>query len=231
MLPNVKLLLSLLLLAGVGHAQSRHSKLFETAVHGKYKPGFYTLADGSRHAGTLRIWQDLTHSVVQADQGKAEPLNLPIAELRGCVIGPDSFVVARGVGLAGDSTARPIGEVALLQVVLRGQLLVLEHDLLVGGAQAPLIGAGGIMYGGGGPQHLLTWVLRLTPTASLVALPQGQQAFAQHVAGLFIAYPALCQRIRAGLEGPLDFKRIIYAFIFRQDINQVSYEKAATIFP
>ncbi|GEM_PF-2445842 len=231
MLPNLKLVLILLLLAGVGHAQSRHPKLFETAVHSKYKPGFYTLADGSRHAGTLRIWQDLTHSVVQADQGKAEPLNLQVAELRGCVIGPDSFMVARQVAEAGDAAARPCGEVALLRVILRGQLLVLEHDQLVSGTQAPAMGVGGNMYGGSGPQHLRTWVLRPSPTASLVALPLGDQAFAQHVAGLFVAYPALCQRIRAGLEGPADFKRIIYAFMFRQDINQVSYEKAATIFP
>ncbi|MGI4738752.1 MAG: hypothetical protein ACRYG7_26580 [Janthinobacterium lividum] len=230
MLPNLKLVLCLLLLAGVGHAQSRHPKLFETAVHSKYKPGFYTLADGTRHPGTLRIWQDLTQSVVQVDQGKAEPLNLQVAELRGCVIGPDSFMVARQVGEAGDAAARPCGEVALLRVVLRGQLLVLEHDQLVSG-QALHMGAGGIMYGDGGPQHLRTWVLRPTPTASLVALPLGDQEFAKHVAGLFVAYPALCQRIRAGLEGPADFKRIIYAFMFRQDINQVSYEKAATIFP
>ncbi|TDN37287.1 hypothetical protein A8B98_04650 [Hymenobacter sp. UV11] len=225
------LLVGLLLLAGVGHAQGRHPKFFETAVHGKYKPGFYTLADGTRQAGSLRIWQDLTRSVVQIDQGKVEPLNLQLAELRGCIIGADSFLVARQVGLVGAPNAHPLGEFALLHLILKGQLQVLEHDQLVGSTQAPHMGAGGIMYGGGGPQHLRTWVLRPTPTAELLAVPQGEQEFAQHMAGLFVAYPALCQRIRAGLEGPRDFKRIIYAFMLKQDITLVSFEKAATIFP
>ena len=106
------LLLALGLLASPTHGQGRHKKFFEVATHGKYQPGAYTLADGSRHAGPLRIWQEIGRTVVQVDD-----------------------------------------------------------------------------------------------------------------------YPALCQRIRASLEGPDDFKRIIYAYAFRQNISEISFERAATIFP
>ena len=70
----------LLVLLLFGHAQShgrgRHPKFLEVAVHGKYQPGWYTLLNGTRHAGKLRLWQTLTRNSVQVDQGKADPINL-----------------------------------------------------------------------------------------------------------------------------------------------------------
>ena len=224
------MLLALGLLASLAHGQGRHKKFFEVAAIGKYQPGAYTLADGSRHAGTLRLWQDETRTVVQVNQGKAaDPLNLELAGLRGVHIGPDSFVVARQVALAGTPAARPLGDISLLKVVLRGKTQVFEHDQVV--ASKGRMEAGGMMYGGGGPVHVHTWVARPSAQAELVAIPEGRTEFAQHVAGLFVDYPALCQRIRAGLEGPDDFKRIIYAYAFRQNISEVSFERAAAIFP
>lgn len=223
-------LLALALLASPTYGQGRHKKFFEVATHGKYQPGAYTLADGSRHTGTLRIWQDVTRTVVQVEQGKAaEPLNLELAGLRGLRIGPDSFVVARQVPLAGEPAARPLGDISLLKVVLQGKTQVFEHDQLV--ATTNYIATGGTMYGGRSSAHVHTWVVRPNPQAELVAIPEKRDEFAQHVAGLFVDYPALCQRIRAGLEGPDDFKRIIYAYAFRQNISEISFERAATIFP
>jgi hypothetical protein len=228
------MMLALELLVSLAHGQGRRKKFFEVATLGKYQPGAYTLADGSRHPGTLRLWQDTSRTVVQVDQGKAiDPLNLELAGLRGLRIGLDSFIVARQVPLAGTPAARPLGKIALLKVVLRGNTQVFEHEQLLA-TTSYFIGAGGKVYGSGndgGYVHVHTWVVRPRPQAELVAIPEGREEFARHVAGLFVEYPALCQRIRAGLEGPDDFKRIIYAYAFRQNISDVSFERAATIFP
>jgi hypothetical protein len=212
----------LLLIHAAAHSQGRNKKFLEAATHGKYKPGFYTLLNGTRHAGNLRIWQNLEHNVLQVDQGKAEPLNLPPAELRGFVAGVDSFVVLHDVAVAGMPAMIPFGETDFFRVVLKGRLQVLEHDQLVPGSY-------NAQYGGG-PQHSLMWVMRPVDGVDFVVIPWQQQAFAQHVAGLFVDNALLCQRIRAGLVGPDDFKRIIYAYIFKKEIEQVTYEDAATIF-
>ena len=52
--------LGLLILLGhaQSHGQGRRPKLLEVATHGKYQPGWYTLLDGTRHAGRLRLWQN-----------------------------------------------------------------------------------------------------------------------------------------------------------------------------
>jgi hypothetical protein len=219
---------ALLALSAGAHAQGRNTKFLEAAVHGKYKSGFYTLGDGSRHAASLRIWQDLTHNVLQVDQGKAEPINLQADALRGFVMGRDSFVVARGVAVAGRPAELPFGKAAFFKVKLAGSLDVWEHDQLVPGGVQP-----GAMPGTAtatGPSHALAWVLRPAVEASPVAVPQNQGDFAQHMAALFVSNPVLCQRIRAGLDGPNDFKRIVYAYLLKKDITQVTYEEAAAIF-
>ena len=78
---------AILLVLLPGHAQShgrgRHPKFLEVAVHGKYQPGWYTLLNGTRHAGKLRLWQTPTRNSVQVDQGKTDPINLAP---RNCVI-------------------------------------------------------------------------------------------------------------------------------------------------
>jgi hypothetical protein len=219
---------ALVALSGRAHAQGRNTKFLEVATHGKYKPGFYTLVDGSRHSASLRIWQDLTHNVLQSDQGKAEPINLEASALRGFVMGRDSFLVARRVAIAGRPTELPFGEAAFFKVKLAGSIDVWEHDQLVGGSVQP----GGMsgMLTSTGPSHALAWVLRPAVEASPVAVPQNQAEFAKHMAALFVNNPVLCQRIRAGLDGPNDFKRIVYAYLLKKDITQVTYEEATTIF-
>lgn len=228
MLTNYIAAAALLALSAGAHAQGRNVKFLEVAAHGKYKPGFYTLADGSRHAGSLRIWQDPTHNVLQSDQGKAEPISLEANALRGFVMGRDSFVVARGVAIAGRPAELPFGEAAFFKVKLAGSIDVWEHDQLVAGGVQPG-GAPGMPLATG-PSHALAWVLRPAVGASPVAIPQNQTEFAQHMAALFVSNPVLCQRIRAGLDGPNDFKRIVYAYLLKKDITQVTYEEAATIF-
>ena len=61
-------------------------------------------------------------------------------------------------------------------------------------------------------------------------MPTEEKAFARHAAAFFVDYPPLAQRIRAGLVGPTDFKRIVYSYVFRKEIDQVTYEEAATLF-
>jgi hypothetical protein len=73
-------------------------------------------------------------------------------------------------------------------------------------------------------------VLRPTKEADLVMMPTNNQEFAQHAAAFFVDYPPLAQHIRAGLVGPADFKRIVYSYVFRKEIDQVTYEEAATLF-
>jgi hypothetical protein len=228
-------LATLLLVGGAAQGQGRHKKLFEAATHSKYQPGFYTLADGTRRAGTLRIWQDVTRNSLQVEQGTAEPLTLRAEELAGFVMGADSFAIARQISLAGQPVDQVFETYAMLKVVLKGTFQVWQHDKLVpapcGGTLPNGLGGSVPMSGNNCFAHATTWVVRPTPTASLVALPENEQAFAKQAAGIFVDNPPLCQRIRAGLEGPVDFKRIIYAFILKQDIDQVSFERAATIFP
>lgn len=192
----------------------------QIASPGKFKAGSYTLLDGSRHPGKLRVWQDLKHNIVQVEQGKEDPINLQTADLKGFTIGADSFAVVRQVAMAGAPDERPFGEADFFRVMLTGRIEVLQHDQLVqsySGAQSTT-------------NHINTWLLRPSPDAATVALPYERNAFAQHAAGLFVDNPLLCQRIRAGLVGPDDFKRIIYAYLLKKDIEQVSYEEAANIF-
>ena len=215
--------LGLLILLGhaQSHGQGRHSKLLEVAVHSRYQPGWYTLLDGTRHTGRLRLWQTLTRNSVQVDQGKADPINLAPEALRHFTMGTDSFTVAREVAVAGQPTTMPFGEADVYRVVLKGKFQVLEHDRLVAGQYGP---------SQGGPSHYRTWVLRPTKEADLVIIPTDNQEFARHAATFFIDYPPLAQRIRAGLVGPDDFKRIVYSYVFRKEIDQVTYEEAATLF-
>ena len=213
------ILLVLLLGHAQSHGQGRHPKFLEVAVHGKYQPGWYTLLNGTRHAGKLRLWQTPTRNSVQVDQGKADPINLAPEELRHFTIGVDSFTVAREVAEAGQPTTMPFGEADVFRVVLKGKLEVLEHDRLVPGQGAY-----------NGPGHYRTWVLRPTKEADLVMMPTEEKAFARHAAAFFVDYPPLAQRIRAELVGPTDFKRIAYFYVFRKEIDQVTYEEAATLF-
>ena len=210
----------LLLLAHVqSHGQGRHPKFLELAAHGKYQTGWYTLLDGTRHPGKLRLWQTPTRNLVQVDQGKASPINLLPEELHHFTIGVDSFTVARDVAEAGQPAAKPFGEADVYRVVLRGKLEVLEHDQWVPG-----------QYPHTGPSHYRTWALRPTQDTNIVLLPTENTAFAQHTAAFFVDYPSLAQRIRAGLVGPADFKRIVYSYVFRKEIDLVTYEEAAKLF-
>ena len=210
--------LGLLILLGhaQSHGQGRRAKFLEPAAHGKYQPGWYTLLDGTRHAGRLRLWQTLTRNAVQVDQGKADPINLAPEALRHFTMGTDSFTVAREVAVAGQPTTMPFGEADVYRVVITGKFQVLEHDRLVPNQY--------------GPGHYRTWVLRPTKEADLVMMPTNNQDFAQHAAAFFVDYPLLAQHIRAGLVGPADFKRIVYSYVFRKEIDQVTYEEAATLF-
>jgi hypothetical protein len=211
-------ILLLLLLHATAHGQGRNRKLLEVASHGKYKPGWYTLADGTRHAGKLRLWQTLTQNSVQVDQGKANPINLLPEQLRHFTMGTDSFTIAREVAVAGRATTQPFGEADIYRVVLTGKLQVLEYAQLVPSST---------QYG---PTVLRSWVLRPTSEAELVIIPSEEKAFAKQVAPFFIDNPALTQRIRAGLVGHDDFKRIVYAYVFNKEVEQVTYELAATLF-
>lgn len=215
-----KLLLTILVLSLhiTAYCQGRHTKFLEAAIHGKYQSGFYTLRDGTRHAGKLRTWQNLTRNLVQVDQGKADPINLAPEELRSFTISSDSFVVARNVAILGMPNTMPFGEVDFYRVVLTGKLQIFEHDQLI---------AGGLNQG---PVNVKAWVLRPPGESDLVVVPNEEKAFAQNMAGLFVDSPLLCQRIRAGFLGIDDFKRIIYAHVFKKEIGDVSYEVAATIF-
>lgn len=215
-----KLLLTILVLSLhiTAYCQGRHIKLLEAAVHGKYQSGFYTLLDGTRHAGKLRTWQNLTRNLVQVDQSKVDPINLTPEELRSFTISSDSFVVARNVAILGTPNTMPFGEVDFYRVVLTGKLQIFEHDQLI---------AGGLNQG---PVNVKAWVLRPPDEPDLVVVPNEEKAFAQNMASLFVDSPLLCQRIRAGFLGIDDFKRIIYAYVFKKEIGDVSYEVAATIF-
>lgn len=219
------LIVLLLLLQTAGHGQGRHPKLLEVAAHGKYQPGWYTLQDGSRHAGKLRMWQTPNRNSLQVEQGKAAPINLAPEQLRHFVMGRDSFVVARQVPLAGHPMTVPFGETDIYRVVMTGKFHVLQHDQLVPGSGA---GPGPGQYGG--LSHDFAWVLRPAGQADLVVLPSEDKAFAQEVPAFFIDNPDLAQRIHAGLVGHPDFKRIVYAYIFGKDVEQVTYEEADTIF-
>ena len=119
------------------------------AAHGKYQPGWYTLLDGTRHAGRLRLWQTLTRNAVQVDQGKADPINLAPEALRHFTMGTDSFTVTREAAVAGQPTTMPFGGADVYRVVLKGKFQVLKHDRLVPG-----------QYDGpgqyGGPRHYRT---------------------------------------------------------------------------
>lgn len=217
---RISLAILSLLLHLTSFGQGRHAKILQVAAHGKYQSGWYTLQDDTRHAAKLRIWQTLTSNSVQVDQGKADPINLSPEALRCFTMGADSFIVARQVAVAGMPTIKPFAETDIYRVVLTGKLQVLEHDQLV------------VTQGPYGPSqsHEGAWLLRPVGTTDLVIVPAEDKAFAQHVAPFFVDNPALAQRIRAGLLGIGDFERIVYAYVFKKEIEQVSYEEAVTIF-
>ena len=232
-----KLLLTILVLSlhTTAYCQGRHTKFLEVAIHGKYQSGFYTLLDGTRHAGKLRTWQNLTRNLVQVDQGKADPINLAPEELRSFTISSDSFIIARNVAILGMPNTMPFGEVDFYRVVLTGKLQIFEHDQLIAGGLNQIADgfnqtAGGLGGLNQGPVNVQAWVLRPPGESNLVVVPNEEKAFAQNMAGLFVDSPLLCQRIRAGFLGIDDFKRIIYAYVFKKEIGEVSYEVAATIF-
>ena len=216
---HISIVLFILLGQMQGHGQGRQPKFFEVAAHGKYQTGWYTLLDGTRHAGRLRLWQTPAQNSVQVDQGKADPINLMPEQLRHFTMGTDSFTIARDIAVAGIPTIKPFGETDIYRVVLTGKLQILEHDQLVPGT--------GAQYG---PTHAGAWVIRGEGRTDLVAVPARDKEFAQHMAPFFVDNPALAQRIRAGLVGPTDFKRIVYSYVFRKEIDQVTYEEAATLF-
>ena len=188
------------------------------------------------------------------DKDKADPINLAPEALRHFTMGTDSFTVAREVAVAGQPTTMPFGEADVYRVVITGKFQVLEHDRLVSSQYGPVqYGAGQYggtgqygpsqygpsQYGGtgqygpsqySGPSYYRTWVLRPTKEADLVMMPTNNQEFAQHAAAFFVDYSPLAQHIRAGLVGPVDFKRIVYSYVFRKEIDQVTYEEAATLF-
>ncbi|MET4075824.1 hypothetical protein ABIB44_003092 [Hymenobacter sp. UYCo722] len=225
------LVVLLLLLRTAGYGQGRHPKLLEAAAHGKYQPGWYTLQDGSRHAGKLRVWQTPSRNSLQVEQGKADPINLAPEQLRHFVMGRDSFIVARQVPLAGQPMTVPFGEADIYRVVMTGKFQVLQHDQLVADYRSGPAFAPGYAPGQyGGTHHNLAWVLRPAGQADLVVLPSEEKEFAREVPAFFIDNPALAQRIHAGLVGHPDFKRIVYAYVFHKDVEQVTYEEAGTIF-
>jgi hypothetical protein len=170
------------------YGQGRRPKFLEVATHGKYKPGWYTLEDGTRHAGKLRMWQTLEQNSVQVDQGQADPINLLPEQLRCFTMGADSFIIARHVAVAGMPDTKPFDEVDIYRVVLKGQLQVFEHDYIAAGGYTSMPGAAGTsMVTSTGPSHVRSWVLRPTSGADLVMVPYEEKAFAQHLAPYFVA--------------------------------------------
>ncbi|HEX8656167.1 MAG TPA: hypothetical protein VF690_01460 [Hymenobacter sp.] len=220
-----------LLHSGV-YGQGRNRKFLEVATHSRYQLGWYTLEDGTRHAGKLRMWQTLEQNSVQVDQGKADPINLLPEQLRCFTMGADSFIIARHVAVAGMPDIKPFSEVDIYRVVLKGRLQVFAHDCIIRGGHTNMPGAAGMpgMVMSNGPSHVRSWVLRPTSDANLVMMPYDKEAFAHHVAPFFVRDPILTQYIRAGMVDYHDFERIVYAYIFYKDINQVTYEQAAVLF-
>lgn len=228
-------LLVLLATLGVGgraQAQERSIGLLEKASAGKFQPGYYTTSDGRRHAGSIRVWHDPQRNLLQVDQGKqATPLNLAPAELRSVVMGRDSLIVVRRFHHLDATEPLLSGQPDFCRVKMSGKIQVLEHERLVIVNNAPTMGAGGMMSGGGRQKILqVTWLLRTPTDTTLYVVPTSPAAFGRATAPLFVDYPALCQQMTAGYVGPDDFKRIIYSYIFKREIGQVSYEAAASIF-
>lgn len=227
----------LLLVAALGvalgaQAQDRSIGLLEKASAGKFRPGHYTTLDGQRHAGSIRIWHDEQRNLLQVDQGKqAAPLNLTPAALKSVVIGADSLIVVRRFRHLDAKETLLSAQPDFCRVKLSGNVQVLEHERLVITTSTPMRGAGGMMYGGGSGKTLMTtWLLRTPADTSLYVVPGSSDAFGPATARLFVDYPALCQQLSAGYVGLDDFKRVIYSYIFKREIGQVSYEAASTIF-
>lgn len=223
-----------LLAAGGGgaQAQDRSVGLLEKASAGKFRPGHYTTLDGRRHKGSIRVWRDVQRNLLQVDQGKqAPPLNLSPAELRSVVIDSDSLIVVRRFQHLDATEPLLSGQPDFCRVKMSGKVQVLEHERLVMTTNASMRGAGGMMYGGGSSKALqTTWLLRMPADTSLYVVPTTASRFGPATARLFVDYPALCQQLSAGYVGPDDFKRIVYSYLFRRDIGQVSYEAASSIF-
>lgn len=227
----------LLLFGGVlvaygGQAQSRTIGLLEKATAGKFLPGHYTTLDGQRHAGSIRIWHDEQRNLLQVDQGKkTTPLNIAPAELKSVVIGSDSIIVVRRFQHLDLKEPLLSEQPDFCRVRLSGKVQVLEHERLYIGRGKPMQGANGMMYGGGSTKELIaSWLLRMPTDTTLYVVPSSSAAFGPATARLFVDNPALCQQLTAGYVGYNDFNRIIYAYLFKREIGQVSYEEANNIF-
>lgn len=212
-------------------AQKRSVGLLEKASAGKFRPGHYTMLDGTRQAGRIRIWHSEQRNLLQVDSGTEVPHNISPAELRSVVIGTDSLTVVRHFHHLDISEPVLSSVPDFCRVKMSGKVQVLEHERLIIVNNAPMGGAGGMMYGGGQNKVLVSTMLLRTPIdTGLYVLPTSAATFSRATARLFADHPPLCQQMTAGYVGYNDFKRIIYAYLFRREIGQVSYEQASTIF-
>ncbi|MGI4883899.1 MAG: hypothetical protein ACRYFR_02950 [Janthinobacterium lividum] len=199
----------------------------------RYRPGWYTLADGTRHVGLLHRYVSHTDSLtkVELEPSKSEPPQvLGPSELRSVVIGTDSMVTIRLLELADTVKYKPVTD--LVHVVMVGKAtLLMRHELLVS-TNNGASGSGG-MYGmpttvAGGKhyENMIRWAYQKPGAPRCYLLPWGEDYFKRTVAPLFLDYPDLCQRIRGGEAAWSDVKRIFYAYNLRADIDQVSYAQA-----
>lgn len=202
-------------------SQGRHVGLMEQAVVGRYKSGHYTLADGTRHSGNIRIWMDQEKNVLQVDQGKKqEPTNLFPSALRSFVVGRDSFAVVQHFRMLDETEKKPFESADFARVLLSGKVQMLMHRRF----------AGSNFNQNGQNDFDETYLLQSATDSMLAVVPYNEEKFARHVAGLFVDAPQLCQQIRAKHLGPRDLNRIIYAYLFKREVEQVTYEEAANIF-
>ncbi|UOQ67013.1 hypothetical protein [Hymenobacter volaticus] len=206
--------------------QGQHVGLTEQAVAGKYKPGHYTLADGTRHAGNIRVWMDREKNVLQVDKGKKqEPANLFPTALHSFVIGRDSFAVVHHFRMLDETEKKPFESADFARVLMSGKIQMLEHKRFAGFDSN--LGAGQYSRS---PSFYTTNLLKPATDTMLVVVPYAEEKFARYMAPIFIDAAILCQQIRAKQVGPTDLKRILYAYLFKREVTQVTYEEANTIF-
>lgn len=198
----------------------------EQAVVERYKSGHYTLADGTRHAGNIRIWMDRDKNVLQVEQGKKqEPTNLIPSALRSFVIGRDSFAVVHHFRMLDETEKKPFESADFARVLISGKIRMLEHKRFAGFDSN--LGAGQYSRR---TSFYTTNLLQPATDTMLVVVPDEEEKFARFIAPLFIDASILCQQIRAKQVGPTDLKRILYAYLFKREVTQVTYEEANTIF-
>jgi len=196
---------------------------------GRYKPGHYPLADGTRRAGQLRSYVShtdfLTKIEVEPKEGQVSQVLGP-AELRSAVIGADSMVTIRLTELVDSTKKASLTDLAHLVMVGKATLLM-RHEWSAGAPGMTTAGPYGTgMMTGGGDGVATRWGYQKAGTARCYLLPWTDDDFKKHVAPLFLDYPHLCQRIRNGEASRNDIKRIFYAYNLKADIDQVSYEQA-----